>query len=202
MLGSSGSGKSTLINRAIKKDRCEISHFHFESAFHRVDDEIVVINDNKYCCTFLEPFGISDISHREVHLLPQLGKLNLIVFVLKLGSSCNEVYEASQRLTNFIRDASSISALVITGCEYLSDDKRMKLVDDFKSGAHSKDFAARMGKGIYTVGFPDITGGDFPHEGKEYFESVALKDVAKLHELIRGSSDVKAVENCSSFMFT
>ena len=201
MLGSSGSGKSTLINRVVKKDHCEISSFHFESTLHKFD-EIVVINDKKYCCTFLEPYGMNDRSQTEARLLSCIGKLNLIIFVLKLGSSFIEDNEASLRLMDLIKDSSSISALVITGCEYLGDDERMKLVDDFKSNVHTKDFAARMGKGIHTVGFPDIRGGDFPRQGRKHLESVAVKDVATLHDLIRGSSDVKVVENCSPFMYT
>ena len=200
MLGSSDSGKSTVINRVIKEDRCEISQgFHFESAMQKID-KTLVISDKEYHCTFLELYGSSDRSQRETQLL-SIGKVNLIMFVLRSGCSFIEIEDA-QRLMKLVRDASSISALVITDCESRSDEERMELVDKFKSNTQSKDLAAWMGKGVYTVGFPDLRGDQLPQQMKGCYESVALKDVTKLHELVRGSSDVKAIENHAELMYS
>ena len=47
----------------------------------------------------------------------------------------------------------SISALVVTHCEFRGNVQRTGIVEECKS---TKEIAASIGKEIYTVGFPDL----------------------------------------------
>ena len=84
-------------------------------------------------------------------------------------------------------------------CECFSGGKHTKLL-------HTVKIFNQNGQGnSYSVGFPDMRarGGDFPHKGtqKEYFGSVALKDIAKLNPTWTYESTIWC-ENCLLFMFT
>ena len=54
------------------------------------------------------------------------------------------------------RNAHNISVLVITHCDSKSDAAHTSMVEKFKSNGSSKDFAAIMGKEIYTVCLPNL----------------------------------------------
>ena len=85
--------------------------------------------------------------------------------------------------TKRFKNAESISALVITHCEELTDAARTMGVEHVKS----EGFAAGMGKGIYTVGFPNLEY--VAVNNKELFKLEMQKDVSKLHQLIKESID-------------
>ena len=89
--------------------------------------------------------------------------------------------------TKIFPQTESISALVITNCDSKNNAARTEIVEDFKSYELTKDIAASMGKGIYTVGFPDITEMDDDDVTMSLIKS--QKDASKLHRLIEESSD-------------
>ena len=60
--------------------------------------------------------------------------------------------------------------LVIIGCEFHSDKERIKLVDKFKADIHTKDFAGRMGKGVFTVGHSTSKGMCVPEEDPSHIK--------------------------------
>ena len=52
---------------------------------------------------------------------------------------------------------SPISALVVTHCEGVEEEAREDLIRGFRTNQHTADIAKVMQKGIYTVGFPDLS---------------------------------------------
>ena len=87
-------------------------------------------------------------------------RASLIIFVHRHGSRFTDErrkeMEGAIRTLNKESDVSSISALVITGCEGLTAAGREMVISEFKADSHTKFSANFMKKGIYCVGFPDI----------------------------------------------
>ena len=118
-----------------------------------------------------------------------LGKVNLIIHVFKLGRFTEEECKFVQVYVDVFKNTQCISSFVITGCDFKSDASCTSIVDIFKSNDYTKDFAAIMDKGIYTIGFCDLS--DFADDAglKEHLELRQKKDLTKLHQLIEKSSD-------------
>ena len=82
---------------------------------------------------------------------------------------------------------SDISALVITHCDDLDDEARKATVDSFKRGPTSRYVANFMKKGIYTMGYRDVS--DEGPALREHYEKLMKKDTDCLRQLISASSD-------------
>ena len=54
------------------------------------------------------------------------------------------------------QEISSISALVVIGCEDLTTIAREEFVQEFKADSSTREVASQMGMGIYPVGFPPV----------------------------------------------
>ena len=119
-----------------------------------------------------------------------LKRINLIIYVIRHGRFTMDDHEILQKYTDVFKHPCSISALVINNCDFLSDVARTTVVEDFKSGHYTKDYAAIMGKGIYTVGFPNLHCFDDNPPLKEVVKLRIQEDVIKLHQLIEESNDV------------
>ena len=184
----SGSGKTRIMSWITGENLEERLLFSHPMHLHKK----LSINNNEYHCTFLKPLSIMlpgdnhDVKEEMVKSNNReiLKRLNLIIYVVK--GSCYSGLDALHMYTKFLKNTHSISALVFTHCGY-NDAKRSRFVEGFKSIDCFKDFAASMGKGIYTVDFPDL---DYFDEDKEQIKQIMQKDVTKLHQLIEESSDV------------
>ena len=204
MIGMSDSGKSSLINNVIGEDYLHITKPFTTSPVtpQHVYRELL-INSNKYQCNFIElpvcvsqlctyPFYIKDQIVKQITNLNQrecLERLNLIIHVIifrRLTLKEEEFFRVYKKIF-----PKSISAIVITGCDVCNDATRTRIVEDFKSDEVSKDFAASMGKGIYTVGFPNLNNFD-DIDDESFVEVIKLKmqeDVSQLHQVIEKSND-------------
>ena len=115
--------------------------------------------------------GIDDIDFDGVvqYIRENRLRIDLILFVLKKGRLSTE----EEEVFSFIRAAesrksrsalaiagcpiSSISALVVTGCELDDTTTREQLVQEFKVHPSARKIASLMGMGIYPVGFPPLS---------------------------------------------
>ena len=81
------------------------------------------------------------------------------------------------------KEISSISAVVITGCENDDTTRREELVQKFKVDSFTGEIASQTGMGIHPVGFPNVK--DFPNPilQQAYIPWMA-KDRDMLRELI------------------
>ena len=84
--------------------------------------------------------------------------VNLVYFVFKANRFTSEERETFDTIIrNFKDDISTVSALIITNCESWSDDERLDYIVKFRKNPDTSDIAAFMQKGIYCVGFPDLS---------------------------------------------
>ena len=83
---------------------------------------------------------------------------------------------------------SDISALVITHCDDLDDEARKATVDRLKKSQYSHYVADFLKKGIYTVGYRDVTDKD--PEVRKCYEDLMKRDTDCLRQLISAISDM------------
>ena len=160
--------------------------YHVTSPMH--------IFGNNYLCHFV------DTTHDIKEIFPRLRKMvgrkvNLILFVIRKGCLFGKEIKNLEILWDCLNKPFSVSALVITHCEFLNDAARADLVKKVRSDELTKDIAASMGKGIYTVGFPDLT--DTYNDIEEVFTPRIQKDRSDLLQLVVRSNDTVDVPSYS-----
>ena len=173
LLGKSGSGKSTLGNKLLKHsntpgyDPFYVSHsLQNVSAevetrtgvLYSVDDCIVKLNVIDTVCTFenrekSEKF-MESLSLFTENAVPING-FHIVLFVSKMGRWTEEEIKTFKFITGqFSDELSSTSALIIMGCENMTDEAKTNYVAEFIKAYPA--IAEFMKKGIHTVGFPDV----------------------------------------------
>ena len=119
------------------------------------------------------------------------GGINLVLFVSSKGRFTDEEQACLETIVNiFHKDVSEISALVVTHCDHMTDARRHKYVEEFRSDRHTRDIAAFMRKGTFTVGFPDVNELD-SDELKGFLERKIESDASKLRDLVCASDKMK-----------
>ena len=118
--------------------------------------------------------------------------ISLVLFVMKQG----RYDEAEKKSFNFIIDnlqkyVAEISALVITGCETLGKTKREDIVKEFKTLEDTKHVAKFMQKGIFTVGFPDLTVMDDDDPLRMGLQTKMEADTDALRGLVASAKKMK-----------
>ena len=109
--------------------------------------------------------------------------LHLILFVFKEGRlTAEEKQTFDFIIANFEVNIKPVSALVITNCENLAESKKDEIISEFRSHPTTRPIANLMGKGIYTVGFPNI--GDLADHLKQVYTRQIERDVDKLRRLV------------------
>ena len=188
MVGRSGCGKSTLINKIVGEDVIKVPRIiSVDNLTTPPVNKTLLINNNLYNC-HITGLTSDQLSKKKV-LQMNLGKVKLIIHVVRYGRLTAEECDIFQVCIDVFKNTQSVSALVFTNCDFKSEESRISIVNEIISNDLTKDFAAIMGKGIYTVGFYDL--GDFAnHAGfKEHLELQQEIDLAQLHRLIEESSD-------------
>lgn len=198
VVGRNGSGKSSLINNVIGED-CFPIQKGFPTTPSTAQDVCreLLINNNKYQCTLIElPLcdqyeePPKDWVYKQIpdpHQRESLKRINLIAYVIRKGRLTSEDMKALQYTKIFPQ---SISAFVVTHCDTYNNAGRARIVEELMSFERTKDIVASMGKGIYTVGFPDLS--NFTELGDTFVKFLKTRmqeDVVKLHQLIEESSD-------------
>ena len=96
------------------------------------------------------------------------------------------ITEEGKTLENLARHCpNNLLALVITGCDGLSDEAREEIKQDVRTDDRSSTFAPKMRKGLYAVGFPDLDGMK-PHMLQVRKEEME-EDERELRRLVRES---------------
>ena len=164
IIGKKGAGKSTIANRL-----SQTSNFPVGCILSR--KESWTWND-----TVTSPDGTSLVFYMIERIPPELSQkqpasipppkndislpdqISLVIFVFKYGCFTREEKYFFERIMGSSKDdLRSISALVITGCDDLSEETKKTYIQDFKQDAETKAIASFMQKGIHCVSLPDIT---------------------------------------------
>ena len=179
LLGKMGGGKSTLGNQII----CSDGHFRINSRHHPqtcVGSAAIrsASQRTNYFVVVYDHDGLFDTTTSETIEVANIpSSLHLVLFIQKRGHDFSNERQTFDTIMSKLA-ISRISALVITHCECLSKKERKNIVDIFEKTHPS--IADYMGKGIYTVGFPDRSNITI---GTPLSESVT-SDQKKIRELI------------------
>ena len=113
---------------------------------------------------------------------------NLVLFGVKCGSFIYEEFDFITRQCS--EELSSISALVITGCEGYTDKERTDhiILEFIRAYPALAEF---MKKGIHTVQFPDID--KLRPELRSYYEEVSKSDQEYLRQLVYSCNDKQVI---------
>lgn len=179
VLGKTGAGKSTIANKIIEAresddgdtDQFEVSHSVLDSvtASTNAKASLLTTSDNTlYVVQVIDTIGLfdnksgmtnegimKDVKTFFKERVPE--GLSLILFVFRQGRWTKEEQKTFDLFTKHFVDTevSTISALVVTGCDGFTDERKQQVKDEFQQ-AHSNvyDF---MKKGVYTVSFQDTS---------------------------------------------
>ena len=198
LLGGTGAGKSSVANHIIGEQS-----FHVCEALPGYQPECEFIvhmgpGSIQYNLKVLKHYGLFYVEAVEgyINLRRNASKLfpegvNLVLFVIKNGLFTRDQRETFNILIRentmpliegLGQGISRISALIITNCEGMDDDRRKALVREFHTNLETKEIADFMGKGIYTVGFPDPTC--IRPQLMQLYEEDMKEDEETLHQLI------------------
>ena len=197
VVGKSGAGKSTVANKILDPPEgppsFNVSNDVLPSDTAKTELAAALLGTDsagKYLVRVIDTQGFFDtrnVSNEKVisgikqYLIDEIPSgLNLILFVFKHGRWTDEEQKMYDYVTkNFVEEISSISALVITGCENITDEEKAKRENEFKEKCPAVD--AFMKKGIFAVGFPDIS--KLREKVKELCEEEHKDDQEKLRRL-------------------
>ena len=126
--------------------------------------------------------------------IPHIGKtfttVHLIIFVIAHGRYTDESHASLLHAVESLnKQARSVSALVITHCEGMTDVQRRSITAEFRNNARSSQVVNFMEKGTCAVGFPDTS--TLPPSVKAVLEHEIAVDATKITRL---------VENCYNFL--
>ena len=178
LLGKSGAGKSSVANHLVGHDPLspdeppfrvsnrEVQHKTVEFMWDNDLYRVTVVDTVGFFDTYIAIEGDNIIFDRIVQYISENKlRIDLILFVYRRGRFTREEKEVFSFITKKFRekhipgcpkDISPISAVVVTGCEYMSTTEREQLVQEFKVNHATREVASQMGMGIYPVGFPPL----------------------------------------------
>ena len=199
VIGKTGAGKSTVANKIIGEERFKVKRsIESETSYH-VDHEVILTDrGNRYRVKVVDTVGFQDTARKDgtkisneenIRRLKQYFRssvpdgLHLIIFVFREGRLTDEEKQTFDFIiANFEVNIKPVSALVITNCESLSQIKKNEIISEFRTHPTTRPIANLMGKGIYTVGFPDID--DLADHLKVVYTTQIQSDVDILRRLV------------------
>ena len=203
LLGRGGVGKSLVANKILGISDKDGGHEGDRSGHHGLkhasrNTVMMRITSVLYELTVIDTHEIWDRQKSKLLTTPLKeyfkkefpANVNLILFIDRrdrfFGDERKSFFDCiMQDVHN--QATSDISALVITHCDDLDDEARKATVDRLKRNPKSSCVVDFMKKGIYTVGYRDVTNKDPPL--REQYKKLMEEDTDCLRRLISASSD-------------
>ena len=204
IVGRVGAGKATLSNTIAGHTMFELSDpitsITRGGRDKNNDSKTVTVNGVNYQLSIylFDIYGLQNET-KLTYNIESMPDVNLILFVSMYGRFTHEEGEYLKSVIKRLNvSAKEISALVITGCEDLTEEAREKAIADFMGSETTKEIADFMTKGILTVGFPDLSS---VHNifSEIYAESIE-KDIQKLWEVLKNCEVPQSPQNLSLSM--
>ena len=168
IVGKAGSGKSSVANHilgdthfAVSSDVCSQEQMNHKQQYTQVTKNTLLqltVVDTKGLYAGREFPNKAAVKEMKLYINKHITEgISLVLFVCKKGR-----FTAEDRATfNFIisrfdKYIKDISALVITHCEDETAEDRERIIDNFRTNPQTRPIAEFMGKGIITVGFPNM----------------------------------------------
>ena len=191
VVGKTGCGKSTVGNRILGTgDIFQVSASPSSVTSKAMPQKSEFeYNNVRYVLTVIDTIGLFDtgkltnvqiMRNTKETIKKHVQGLHLIVFVVKEGRFTDDEKKTFDIIhKDFSQDIDPISAMVITGCD--GKDKK-KVIRDYTSDPVTRKIVNHMNKGIYPVGFPDVS--QLSGRIKEILEEDAKKDEMELRKLV------------------
>ena len=163
ILGRVGAGKATLGNTIAGHKMFELSDPIASTTRgardKNNDSKTVTVNGVTYQLSIylLDIYGLQNET-KLTYDIESMPGVNLILFVTMYGRFTPEEGEYLKSVLKRLNaSAKKISALVVTGCEDLTEEARDEEIAHFLQSESTRDIADFVKKGILTVGFPDLS---------------------------------------------
>lgn len=201
VLGKCGAGKSTVANNIVGHDVFTVGSSLGSVTEKPSHTEVIATGKDgtQYNFKVIDTVGLFDMQKTNKATINSVKSyfkkrvpegVNLVLFVFKHGRFTPEEKETFDYIIkNFRKEISGISALVVTSCEDLDEEGREKVKKEFSSNASTTDLASFMGKGIFTVGFPDLK--NVKEKYREDYKADAEQDAEVLRELVYECSELR-----------
>ena len=211
VIGKTGAGKSTIANKILEtsasnaKNQFRVSDTVLESVTKDVTAKKTLLKtegDVYYTVQVVDTIGLFDTSALancksnddtmkkiERYFRERLPGVNLILFVFKHGRWTNEEKETFKIFTSYFvgSEVSSISALVITGCDGYTREQKDKVCKEYEE--KQPEMYRFMKKGVFAVSFQDVSKL-IPQIQKIHKEQQKA-DQEKLRQLVYSCDEMK-----------
>jgi len=192
VVGKTGAGKSTVANKILGLEKFEVKNIA-TSTTTQVEARCSSFRDSssrtQYNFTVIDTVGLFDTkkSTSNIDVMTKIKDfvqnespkgINLVLFVFRKGRLTEEERHTFKHIIDkFSRQISDFSALIFTGCDGQSDDAKKEFRTSFETEAG--DTAKFMKKGIYMVGFPDVS------KMKPSMKEVMEEEIKEQAEMLR-----------------
>ncbi|XP_067035473.1 GTPase IMAP family member 4-like [Acropora muricata] len=190
VVGKTGAGKSTVANKVLGLEKFPVKNVA-NSVTSEVEARCSTFYDEssrtRYNFKIIDTLGVFDTKHKNDYVMTKIKTffqkdspegINLVLFVFRKGR-----FTAEERRTfdyiigNFSDQISDFSALVLTCCEGQTDAANQEFHASFQREA--RRIVSFMKKGIYMVGFPDVS------KMKPRMKQVIEEEIKEQAEMLR-----------------
>ena len=208
LLGKTGTGKSTLGNKLTETSNIpEGNRAILATTETSACTTLLVDKNNHYIVQVVDTVGFFNTQQgiSNAIIMKKLSMFikeripngfNIVMFVYKAGGWTSEEQETFDCIISnrhFSGELSSISALIITGCDGFTD---MQKTDCIKHFIEKNPMIAQfMQKGIHAVGFPDTT--NMAPIFREVYEESIKSDQEYLRQLVYSCNEIVQVTKSS-----
>ena len=158
ILGKVGSGKRTLGNHIAGTSifQCktalgtrDVDSHYGEHTREGIVYRILTVDTESLRTGYNDPVPYIRRRFQEIHS---------IIFAIPHGRYTDESHGSLVHAVKSLhQQAKSVSTLVITHCEGMTDEQRKSIIAEFRDNARSSQVVAFMHHGVCAVGFPDIS---------------------------------------------